>query len=80
LKPTSGFEAHFRFHLFQVPPYAHHLVGVGGFVVNDNDEILAIEERFRISDAPHWKLPGGEFIATNLGDRNTLRKDCPKCM
>jgi hypothetical protein len=37
------------------------MVGVGGFVVNELDEILVIEERFRIADRPHWKLPGGKM-------------------
>lgn len=43
----------------QVPPYAHNLVGVGGFVVNDKDEVLVIEERFSRAVTAHWKLPGG---------------------
>jgi hypothetical protein len=43
----------------QVPPYAHNLVGVGGFVVNDKDEVLVIEERFSRATTAHWKLPGG---------------------
>merc|ERR1719319_70180 len=51
----------------QVPSYAHTLIGVGGMVVNDKDEILAIEERFRASD--HWKLPGGYVEpGEDLGD------------
>ena len=45
----------------QVPNYAHHTVGVGGFVVNDKDELLVIEERFRFQDKAHWKLPGGKY-------------------
>ena len=40
-----------------VPSYAHTLVGVGGMVVTDNDQLLVIQERFYT--APHWKLPGG---------------------
>ena len=27
----------------QIPPYAHHMIGVGGMVINDRDEILAIQ-------------------------------------
>ena len=27
----------------QIPPYAHHMIGVGGMVVNHRDEILAIQ-------------------------------------
>jgi len=41
----------------QIPPYAHHMVGVGGFVVNDNDEILVIQEKYSLQR--QWKLPGG---------------------
>jgi len=53
---------------YQVPDYAHHTVGVGGFVVNEKDEILVIQERFLFQNKPHWKLPGGyvdpgEFLA-----------------
>ena len=40
-----------------IPSYAHTLVGVGGMVVNDKDEVLVVQERFYT--APHWKLPGG---------------------
>ena len=32
-------------------------VGVGGFVVNDNDEILVIQEKYSLQR--QWKLPGG---------------------
>lgn len=41
----------------QIPPYAHHMVGVGGMVINENDEILVVQENY--SFGPHWKLPGG---------------------
>ncbi|XP_023346586.1 nudix hydrolase 8 [Eurytemora carolleeae] len=41
----------------QIPSYAHTLVGVGGMVINERDEILVVQERFYLS--PHWKLPGG---------------------
>ena len=40
-----------------MPSYAHTLVGVGGMVVTDNNEVLVVQERFRLSS--HWKLPGG---------------------
>ena len=45
----------------QIPSYAHHMIGVGGFVVNEKDEILVVSERFR--HKPHLKLPGGETAA-----------------
>ncbi|KAK8403663.1 hypothetical protein O3P69_000036 [Scylla paramamosain] len=40
-----------------IPRYAHTLIGVGAFVVNDKDELLVVQERFY--SRPHWKLPGG---------------------
>ncbi|XP_076038300.1 uncharacterized protein LOC143023597 isoform X2 [Oratosquilla oratoria] len=40
-----------------IPKYAHNMIGVGAFVVNDKEELLVVQEKFyRI---PHWKLPGG---------------------
>ena len=41
----------------QIPSYAHHMIGVGGFVVNEQNQVLVISERFR--HRPHLKLPGG---------------------
>jgi len=42
-----------------LPLYAGHFIGVGGFVVNDRDEVLVIQERFNPLGKKHWKLPGG---------------------
>ncbi|KJE93091.1 NUDIX domain-containing protein, variant 2 [Capsaspora owczarzaki ATCC 30864] len=41
----------------QLPTYATHYVGVGGFVLNDQNELLVVSERY--GDKPMWKLPGG---------------------
>lgn len=40
-----------------IPRYAHNMIGVGAFVVNDEDELLVVQERFAVKS--HWKLPGG---------------------
>lgn len=40
-----------------VPYAAHTMVGVGGMVVNNKNEILVIREKYY--KQPHWKLPGG---------------------
>ncbi|PSN46311.1 Nudix hydrolase 8 [Blattella germanica] len=40
-----------------IPPYAHTMIGVGAVVVNDNNEILVVKEKYFM--IPHWKLPGG---------------------
>jgi hypothetical protein len=43
-----------------LPHYATHLIGVGGFVVNENKEILVIQEK----NGPikgFWKIPGGSI-------------------
>ena len=42
-----------------LPHYAGHYVGVGGFVVNERDELLVVQERFSPLGIKHWKLPGG---------------------
>ncbi|KAK2157453.1 hypothetical protein LSH36_191g03068 [Paralvinella palmiformis] len=50
-----------------LPPYASHYVGVGGFVLNDDNQLLVVQERFSCS--PHWKLPGGHAdLGENIGE------------
>lgn len=39
-----------------VPPAASHYIGAGGAVITEDDEILAVVERY---GPPHYKLPGG---------------------
>ncbi|XP_030768077.1 nudix hydrolase 8 isoform X2 [Sitophilus oryzae] len=41
-----------------VPNYAHTMVGVGGVVVNDKDQLLVVQEK-HFYKLPMWKLPGG---------------------
>ncbi|XP_017113459.1 nudix hydrolase 8 [Drosophila elegans] len=41
-----------------LPTYAHTLVGVGGLVINDQDEVLVVSERYAMIPNS-WKLPGG---------------------
>lgn len=41
-----------------IPPFAHHMVGVGGLVINARDQILAVSERQSVFPGS-WKLPGG---------------------
>jgi len=39
---------------------ANCVAGVGGFVVNDREELLVIQEKFHpLMARAHWKLPGG---------------------
>jgi len=42
-----------------IPPYATHYVGVGGVVLNAARELLVVSERYRASQGPAYKLPGG---------------------
>jgi len=49
-----------------IPPYfvsCHHChppAGVAGFVVNDKEEVLLVQEKWlRRLSIRHWKLPGG---------------------
>jgi len=43
-----------------IPPFANHTIGVGGLVINDNNELLTIREKDHVKTHPHnWKFPGG---------------------
>ncbi|TQV86364.1 NUDIX domain-containing protein [Aliikangiella coralliicola] len=43
-----------------VPPYAKHTIGVGGLVINSENELLTIREKAHVKKYPHnWKFPGG---------------------
>jgi 8-oxo-dGTP diphosphatase len=43
-----------------IPPYATHYIGAGGVVLNEQDELLVVTEKFLRGDRPHYyKLPGG---------------------
>uniref|UniRef100_A0A034VLK8 Nudix hydrolase 8 n=2 Tax=Bactrocera dorsalis TaxID=27457 RepID=A0A034VLK8_BACDO len=41
-----------------IPTFCHTMLGVGGLVVNDNDEVLVVSDRYALI-ANSWKLPGG---------------------
>ncbi|XP_055389121.1 uncharacterized protein LOC129618412 isoform X2 [Condylostylus longicornis] len=41
-----------------LPKYAHTMLGVGGLVINKNNEVLVVREKHAIV-ANFWKLPGG---------------------
>jgi len=40
-----------------IPPYATHYIGAGGVVIDEDNRILVIQERFH--KVKHYKLPGG---------------------
>ncbi|XP_074641025.1 uncharacterized protein LOC141898812 [Tubulanus polymorphus] len=51
-----------------LPEYANQYHGVGGFVINDRNELLVVKEKFSISEAK-WHLPGGQANAgEDLGE------------
>ena len=45
----------------RLPAYADHFVGVGGIMVNDNEEVLMIQENRSAGtgSGKPWKFPGG---------------------
>ncbi|KAK3750650.1 hypothetical protein QZH41_012828 [Actinostola sp. cb2023] len=69
LFPQQGFEFHHCFPSFmmmtcwlpnepnKLPTFATTYIGVGGFVINNDGQLLVVQEKYRKSD--HWKLPGG---------------------
>lgn len=43
-----------------IPEYANQYLGVSGFVVNEKNQLLVIQEKYHPgSSKPRWKLPGG---------------------
>ncbi len=56
----------------RIPDYATHHVGVGGFVLNDNHEVLVVKDRGSVNK--EWKLPGGfvVMVALKAEERYTL--------
>jgi 8-oxo-dGTP pyrophosphatase MutT (NUDIX family) len=43
-----------------IPPFATHYIGAGGVVLNDQNELLLVCERYRRpGQPPFYKLPGG---------------------
>lgn len=51
-----------------LPVYSHTMVGVGGLVVNDKDQILTITEKQAIIPG-NWKLPGGYVEPSKLNTK-----------
>lgn len=48
-----------------LPANASHQVGVGGFVINDQMEVLVVQEKYRGSSLDGvWKLPTGFILAS----------------
>ncbi|XP_052802343.1 uncharacterized protein LOC128232684 [Mya arenaria] len=43
-----------------IPEYANQYLGVAGFVVNEHNQLLVIQEKYHPgTQSPKWKLPGG---------------------
>lgn len=42
-----------------IPGYATHYIGIGGVVLNEDEELLVVSEVHRSSARPYYKLPGG---------------------
>lgn len=43
---------------YNIPPFAHTMVGVGALVVNDKNQVLVVSEKNALVKNS-WKLPGG---------------------
>lgn len=42
-----------------IPIYAHTMIGVGAVVSNHKDQVLVVQEKYKILGKSFWKLPGG---------------------
>lgn len=47
-----------------IPDFAHTMIGVGGIVINEQNQILTISEKTAIIPGS-WKLPGGYVEPSN---------------
>ncbi|KAK3224968.1 hypothetical protein Dsin_004830 [Dipteronia sinensis] len=58
-----------------LPGNATHHVGVGGFVINDNDEVLVVQEKyFNPSFTGLWKLPTGFILESEEIYKGAVRE------
>lgn len=58
----------------KVPPYATHVCGVGGVVIDDDGQVLVVQERSPRFANVGWKFPGGlSDIGEYFGD--TARRE-----
>lgn len=67
-----------------MPDYADHYIGVGGFVVNNNNQLLVVRERHHDqSQLSMWKLPGGHTDKgedlPQTAEREVLEETGVKC-
>ncbi len=47
-----------------IPPYASHYIGAGGVVLDDNNELLVVREKYGFGNRPPTlKMPGGALRA-----------------
>ena len=61
-----------------VPPYATHYIGVGGVVINENDELLVVSEKYRAPGrGPGYKLPGGALLPGEHLAEAAVSEDVP---
>ena len=42
-----------------IPPYATHYIGAGGVVLDGDNRLLVVSERYHLRSKRHYKLPGG---------------------
>lgn len=58
-----------------IPPFATHTIGVGGLVINDNNELLTIREKGQVKTHPHnWKFPGGMLDPYEHFEQGVMRE------
>lgn len=62
----------------KIPPWASHQVGVAGFVLNDNNEILLIREwsgpLSNRAPSKQWKMPGGMLDRGESFEKAVIRE------
>ena len=62
----------------RVPDYATQSIGVGGFVVDEQNNVLVIKEQR--ATVIEWKLPGNQFRDTPLKFLSTFHTKLSCCI
>ncbi len=58
-----------------VPDFANHTIGVGGLVINENNELLTIREKDHVEKFPrNWKFPGGMLDSYEKLEQGVIRE------
>jgi len=63
-----------------IPPFATHFIGAGGVVINDEQELLVVRERYGFGGRPPaLKLPGGALLRKQIDEHSKTHGTLESC-